>query len=546
MGGSQRRILYAKIVFSKGLPCRGFRRNIMKKISLFLGCAALCVIILVLPTSAVTLPAASFMSNVTEGSAPLGVLFLDSSENSPTSWLWSFGDGGTSALQNPVHTYTGAGTYTVTLTASNSAGSNTDTETGYITVNKAGTLPVALFVANTTRGSLPLTVQFVDSSTNSPTSWLWSFGDGSTSTVQNPAHTYKTAGTYAVTLTVTNTKGANTLSQSGYIVVTEEPETPVASFAASETSGDAPLTVQFVDSSTNSPTSWLWSFGDGSTSALQNPSHTYTSAGTYTVTLTASNSAGSDTATESDYITVDLQAPVVTFSANTSSGAVPLTVNFTDTSTNSPTEWYWVFGDGSTSSDQNVIHTYTSAGTYTVKLVASNSEGSNKTTQTITVTGAVAVPVASFTSDVVSGTAPLAVQFTDTSTNSPTSWLWSFGDGSTSELQNPSHTYTSAGTYTVSLTAANAAGSNIVTRNDGITVTAAPVERTSEAPSAAVSSPPQVTEAAATTPTTDTSSGSSGLLPYAGVGVLVVAGILAWVFIKRPPRGPHHSGGKDL
>jgi len=225
----------------------------------------------------------------------------------------------------------------------------------------------------------------------------------------------------------------------------------------------------------------------------------------------------------------------------------PLIVNFTDTSTNSPTEWYWVFGDGSTSSDQDVIHTYSSAGTYTVKLVASNSEGSNKTTQTITVTDAGTTPVSSFTSDVIYGTAPLTVQFTDTSTNSPTSWVWSFGDGGTSTFQNPAHTFTSAGSYTVSLTASNAIGSNTVTLAEDITVTEATAGITLvETSSASDSSLPQETEAVETTPATDASSGLSGILPYAGVGVLVVIGVLVWIFMKRPPQGPHHAGGKDL
>lgn len=519
----------------------------MKTRFLFLGCAALCILLLIMPSSAVTTPEADFMSNITEGSVPLSVLFMDESTNTPTSWVWSFGDGGTSTLQNPSHTYTSAGTYTVTLTVTNSAGSDTDTETGYIVAEKSGTSPVAAFVANATSGSLPLHVQFVDSSTNTPTSWVWSFGDGGTSTLQNPSHTYETAGTYTVTLTVTNAKGANTISQSEYILATEEPEIPTAFFVASVTSGDAPLTVQFVDSSTNSPTSWAWSFGDGGTSTLQNPSHTYTSTGTYTVTLTATNSAGSDTATESDYISIDLSAPVVSFSANSTSGVAPLTVNFTDTSTNSPTEWYWVFGDGSTSSDQDAIHTYSSAGTYTVKLVASNSEGSNKTTQTITVTDAGTAPVSSFTSDIIYGTAPLTVRFTDSSTNSPTSWVWSFGDGGTSTLQNPTHTFTGAGSYTVSLTASNAIGSNTVTLAEDITVTEATAGITPvETSSASDSSLPQETEAVVTTPATDASSGLSGILPYAVVGVLAVIGVLAWIFMKRPPQGPHHAGGKDL
>ena len=508
----------------------------------------------VLPASAVSTPVAAFASNATSGTAPLAVLFIDESTNSPASWLWSFGDGSTSSTESPSHTYTSVGTYTVTLTATNAAGSNTITRTGYITVSKSDSAPVANFVANVTSGTIPLSVQFVDSSTNTPTSWVWSFGDGGSSTLQNPSHTYTSAGTYTVTLTATNAAGSNTLSLSGYITASKVAALPVASFAATVTSGTAPLTVQFVDSSTNTPTSWVWSFGDGSSSTLQDPSHTYTSVGTYTVTLTATNAAGSNTDTETGYISVDLTIPVASFTANSTSGPEPLTVNFTDTSTNSPTEWYWSFGDGDTSSDQNVTHTYTSTGTYTVELTAYNSAGSNITSALdyITVVSDTVTPEVSFTADVTQGTVPLTVQFTDTSENSPTSWLWSFGDGSSSTLENPSHTYSESGTYSVRLTAANGAGSNTVTRSGYVTVTEAAI--TTLQTSAAATPAPMltvVTEALTPTPTAEdtvasSSGGSSGLLPVAGVLVLIVIGIVAWIFLKRPPRGPCHSGGREL
>ncbi|MFA6364015.1 PKD domain-containing protein [Methanoregula sp.] len=523
----------------------------MKKKTLLFGFVVILVMVLILPVSAVSTPEADFVSNLTDGTAPFGVLFIDESSNTPTTWLWSFGDGSTSTLKNPTHTYKTAGTYSVTLTATNSAGSSTITQTGYITVSTTGSGPVAAFVTNVTSGTVPLSVLFVDSSTNSPSSYIWSFGDGGTSTAQNPVHTYASAGTYAVTLTVTNSVGSNTLSQSGYITVTKESATPVASFVATETSGSAPLVIQFVDSSTNSPTSWAWSFGDGSSSTSQNPDHIYTSVGTYTVTLTATNPAGSDTVTETDYITVELSAPITSFVADTTTGPAPLTVNFTDTSTNSPTEWYWVFGDGSTSTYQNVTHSYTSTGTYTVKLTAYNDAGSNKTTRSyyITVTETITPPTASFTSDVKQGNLPLTVQFTDTSGNSPTAWVWTFGDGNSSTLPNPSHTYTASGTYTVKLTATNAGGSNTQVRSGYITVTTTTSTSTyqTEVPSTTAPATDTLTPAPSDDATADSASGgSSGILPFAGIAVLVVIGILVLIFLKRPPQGPHHSGGREL
>jgi PKD repeat protein len=254
--------------------------------------------------------------------------------------------------------------------------------------------------------------------------------------------------------------------------------TPVSDFSANVTSGTAPLTVQFTDLSTNSPNAWAWDFGDNGTSSVKNPSHQYTSAGTYTVKLTASNANGTGTtATKTGYITVTAPGPtpVSDFSANVTSGTAPLTVQFTDLSTNSPNAWAWDFGDNGTSGVQNPSHQYTSAGTYTVKLTASNANGTGTTatkTGYITVSSAGPTPVSDFSANVTSGVAPLTVQFTDLSTNSPNAWAWDFGDNGTSGVQNPSHQYTSAGTYTVKLTASNTNGTGTTATKTGyITVT---------------------------------------------------------------------------
>jgi len=164
--------------------------------------------------------------------------------------------------------------------------------------------PVAAFSGTPLSGTYPLTVAFTDASTNTPTSWAWTFGDGGTSTLKNPSYTYTAAGTYSVTLTATNAYGSNSLTKTGYITVTA-PNTnpPVAAFSGTPTSGTIPLTVAFTDASTNTPTSWAWTFGDGGTSTVQNPSHIYTTAGTYTVVLTATNAYGSDGETKTGYIT---------------------------------------------------------------------------------------------------------------------------------------------------------------------------------------------------------------------------------------------------
>ena len=164
-------------------------------------------------------------------------------------------------------------------------------------------LPVAAFSASPTTGYAPLKVTFTDRSTGSPISWKWSLGDSTYSTAKNPAHTYSKAGKYTVTLTVKNAAGSNTVTKSSFIVANVL-KAPIAAFSASPVSGKAPVKVQFTDKSVNSPTSWKWSFGDGTYSTAKIPVHTYSKARKYTVSLTVKNAKGSNTKTISNYITV--------------------------------------------------------------------------------------------------------------------------------------------------------------------------------------------------------------------------------------------------
>jgi PKD repeat protein len=253
---------------------------------------------------------------------------------------------------------------------------------------------------------------------------------------------------------------------------------PVAEFNANPLVGTVPLPVTFTDTSTGSPSTWNWIFGDmgaGNTSTVQNPSHMYTTAGTYSVNLTVTNAGGSKTLIKTNYITVTPPVPVANFTGTPTTGPAPLSVSFTDTSTGSPSSWIWMFGDmgaGNTSTLQNPTHTYLSAGTYSVNLTVTNAGGSNTLIKTNYIT-VVTPPVANFTGTPLSGPAPLLVVFTDTSTGSPMDWNWTFGDigaGNTSAVQNPSHTYTTAGTYSVNLTVTNAGGSNSLIRTNYIYV----------------------------------------------------------------------------
>jgi PKD repeat protein/C1A family cysteine protease len=420
-------------------------------------------------------PVANFSATPTTGNAPLNVAFTDTSTGTPTALNWSFGDGTSSTIKNPTHTYSAAGNYTVALTATNAAGSNTVTKSIYVNVANTLKPPVAAFSASRTSGNAPLNIAFTDRSTGTPTSWNWSFGDGKYSTTRNPTHTYSAAGNYTVALTATNSGGSNAVTKSNYVNIANALKPPFAAFSASQISGNAPLNVTFTDMSTGTPTSWNWNFGDRTSSTGKNPVHTYSKAGKYTVSLRVSNAAGSNVVTKSSYINVVnvLKAPGTAFSASPTSGNAPLKVTFTDTSTGTPTAWNWNFGDGTSSTGKNPVHTYSKAGKYTVSLRVRNTAGSSVVTKSsyINVVNVLKAPSTAFSASPTTGKAPLKVTFTDTSTGTPTAWNWNFGDGTSSTVKNPVQTYRKAGKYTVSLTVKNDNGSNTVTKSGYVTVT---------------------------------------------------------------------------
>jgi len=220
----------------------------------------------------------------------LTINFSDSSINT-TNWLWYFGDGDSSTLQNPLHTYDTSGIYNICLIANNLLNGKCGSDTICDPVPVMCPNPVSLFGYT---DSL-LTVNFSDSSTG-VANWLWNFGDGDTSTLQNPLHIYDSAATYIVCLITTNGCGSDTICDSVTVICPN----PVSLFSYT----DSLLTVNFLDSSTGA-TSWLWDFGDGTgTSTAKDTTYTYASAGTWWVTLTVTNACGSDTTTQ--MVTVDV------------------------------------------------------------------------------------------------------------------------------------------------------------------------------------------------------------------------------------------------
>ncbi len=208
-------------------------------------------------------PVAAFSASPGYDGAPLTVTFTDSSTGSPTSWSWAFGDGGTSTLRNPTHTYTGGGLFAPTLTVTSANGSTSTPRNILVTGAAPPSSPSPASMPPPLSGTAPLPVSFTDTSSGTPTSWSWSFGDGGTSTVQNPSHTFTSTGTFTVSLYVANGVG-NTSSQKSITVSSAPaPVAPTANFSGTPTTGPSPLTVNFTDASSGSPTSWSWSFGDG-------------------------------------------------------------------------------------------------------------------------------------------------------------------------------------------------------------------------------------------------------------------------------------------
>lgn len=396
-------------------------------------------------TSKAQAPVAAFTSNVTQGCAPVVVAFQDQSTGDPKFWAWDLGNGQLSNLQNPTAVYSTPGTYTITLVVRNANGTNGITKTNYITVYPS---PLVNFSADKLIACVPAEIQFQDQSTDTSdgtvNKWAWDFGDGTTSTLQNPVKSYSTTGFYTISLTITSTTGcAAATSRFRYIRVVSGID---ADFTANADSiCRAPFGVTFKNE-TSGPgvLSYAWDFGNTGTSTLTNPSTSYAATGTYNVKLIATSEYGcSDTLTK----------PVSITGANTNfnapdSACLDKQVTFTNASAPTAISAFWDFGDGTTSTQINAVKTFTSPGIYNVTLYNTYARCSDSITKQITV---LPTPAVDFTADKqYTCKGPFTVTFSDASPNA-VAWLWNFGDGNTSTLQNPAHTYNANGQYNVTL-----------------------------------------------------------------------------------------------
>ncbi len=314
------------------------------------------------------------------------------------------------------------------------------------------------------------------------TSWEWAFGDGGTSSEQNPRHAYAAPGSYDVTLTVSNGEESATSTRQGYVSVRAKVP-PTADFVASIVETFPGTDIQFTDASsagTSSITGYAWDFGDGTSSTQENPVHAYTQTGTFTVSLTVTSAHGQDTETKQNYIVVSPIPPGAGFSSDVRQAVIgPLgaVVEFYDESeagTFPIVDRFWEFGDGETSTENDPIHTYQETGFYTVSLTVTAQNGQMDTATVANYIEVVENTItANFTVDNRNADIGQEVQFTDTSDPGPSpiiQWSWDFGDGGVSDEPDPVHVYTEEGTYTVSLTVANAYGSDAEVRSGYITV----------------------------------------------------------------------------
>lgn len=302
------------------------------------------------------------------------------------SWVWKFGDGDSSLLQHPTHTYKTAGVYTATLTVkSNKAGAPESTIKKAVIVNA----PKANFNAYGSVYQTP--ILFADESSGGVvTSWQWDFGDpasgtNNTSTKESPTHVFDTVGTYMVKLVVTTAGGCKDSIIKPVKIAQAIP--PVANFSAPTYNPYATQPVILLDQSQNKPTSWQWTFSPNTVSfynntsaTSQNPEVSFNNLGTYKVTLRVQNSAGSDTISRF-FVTKNYIKPVADFSASQTKVKAGQLVSFLDQSQNDPISWLWKFGNNDSSKVQHPIYKYKNVGTYTVSLDVANPAGKDSKTR---------------------------------------------------------------------------------------------------------------------------------------------------------------------
>jgi len=366
-----------------------------------------------------------------------------SGASASVTYTWRLGNGNTSKVKNASAIYVSAKTYDITLIDSD--GNKVDSITKSITIFNG---PTANFSVAKTAGCAPLLINFTDysSSATAPiTGWLWDFGDGVTDTGRNlSSHSYANTGKYTMSLFLTDKHGCQGSYHFGSQIVVESP--PTVDFTSSSSGGCyAPQSINFTSKVTSSfgGLNYTWNFGDGSTpSANQNPGHTYTTTGSFNVSLTATDSTGC-TSTTSKPGFIFIGTPKADFQFSPSNGCAPLNVSFSDNSTgiDSGTKFFWDFGDGTTSTGAfPAPHAY-AVGKYTVKEIVTNPSGCGDTVVKANVIYVTQPFTPSFTADTILCQAPIEATLINTSGANTHVLFWNYGDSTTPSSSN-THFYT--------------------------------------------------------------------------------------------------------
>jgi PKD repeat protein len=385
------------------------------------------------------------------GCAPLQVTFSNNSADQYTSYQWNFGNGQSSNVYSPPQvTYQQSLTvdtnYIVSLQATNLCGTRIVRDTVKVVPK-----PVANFGTNPTSGCTPITIGFTNTSAGFPDTYFWDFGNGNTSTDENPAdQIYTTTNvitTYTITLRVLNQCGTDTVSRT----ITVLPKNAQSLFALDTTIGCVPLTVNITDLSKGAVIV-NYDFGDGNSSSDPSPTYTFNDTGTFKIRQFISNTCTFDT---SEQTIVVQPGPQVSFTHVPSTRCEGQEIQF-NSQTSSVSGFRWDFGNGDTSVQSNPRYAYPNNGNYTITLdvVSAINSCTNSYQDTISING---LPTPILAVDTSQGCPPLAVTFTNNSPN--VAFLqWKFGDGNSTSVINPTHSYTNTGVYNARLIVRNAEG----------------------------------------------------------------------------------------
>lgn len=377
------------------------------------------------------------------------VTFTDYSYGDPPiiGWTWDFGDGQTSNVQHPIHAYDEVGEYNVSLTLENEEGSCTVVQEGFVNYK----LPIPIFETEKLNYCIGESVSFTNVSENSA-SYLWEIIDEITSTDNEIKYAFSKIGSYDVRLTAIDENGCDsTIIKEDFIIITK----PIAEFTADNIHADCPpLITNFIDNSQGENVNWYWDFGDGFTSVVETPAHTYLIPGDYDVTLIATDEYGcSDTTSYEQLVT--LGGPYGTFEAESDVYCTSAEVKYTANAINT-TIYTWDFGDGELGSGEVTSHMYKNQGKFSPELVLEDDNGCQFAAESTLVIDISPIPIVDFEYE------PYPFEEEEILFTSLTEysdhWYWEFGDGNVSDIKNPVHQFAEPGIYTITLTATSVVG----------------------------------------------------------------------------------------